>query len=901
MKTIKLNWQLLESTIGLSDKEREAISSLIGEEKRNMDTGGTLGEREAISTYICRFEATPIESDGFSFVDLGVTGYINKIKFFLNGVEIGQTVSRHIEMGYVVENSLIKESNTLICAVISGVDTDLWIKGKGQIHYIPDSFKGFEYEMPSQITISVLKTLPSACNVTLEGNRVTIKTDGATALCDFFEGDIVRFRLCTAESHLLVNSLCLEGMEERLAPNTDISLSEEDAQIIVKSGRLEIVINKSPLNLIAYRDGKKLFEQLALPLMGDTVRGMAINLSDDEDIYGLGEGAFPTMNKRGIREDIWVRHEWITCDIPLPYYISSNGYGFYLNNSYHSFFDMGAINSDKAIIWSLGGELDYFIMLADTPKKIVADYCRITGTTKLPPLWAFGFYQSKTGLDSTQLIAEKIQKFHNANIPLDVICIDPAWERGLNDLQWNLDWFPSSEEFSKLLKDNNLHLMLWTSPFVTKPSSNYAEGDEKGMYLKDENGKTMPVWWWKDYESGIVDFTTPKAGEWWQQWLNDRMDDGAEIFKIDGGDSESVPSNAFNNDGRSAKEFHNLYPVYYAKSVYEGMQAHAPNKRVMTWERTGFVGSGRYPATWGGDQSADFEGSRVLIKGGQQAGLAGIFYWSPDVGGFGFNDKTNAEFFIRSYQWGAFCPLCRAHGNKAEPFDFGEKAQAIAGEFLRIRYRLLPYFYSMGYKAWLENLPVTRAMYLEYPDDKECRTLDYQYFVGDSIMLAPIFKEEGREDMSTEREIYFADDFIDFWTEQTYHKGEKVNFHVDIERSPVFIKRGSIIPMIDTVMNTTEYKGDSYHIHLYPSENETELTIYYDDGLTLDYQKGIYNATKLTCSLKSEGVALSITTLCDAMPINSIKFNLHIHIDGKVIDVGEIEYKNEDIDKIFAI
>lgn len=894
LETMILHWEEAGEDTRLSAREKELLASLTGEQKLDLDAGGSAdNETAAVTAFVCRFPGGGLYKTAYCKMDFGVVRNIRKVKLILNGTEIGMTNSRQTEAAYIVPGRLFREENTLLAVIVDGSAAPIWVKGK-RIDYLPDDYAGERKELPGSVSVEPLEKMLSIERAERKDNEVILHgTAGERMLLQFWKGGIWRLRLLQGQEPM-VNGLCLEQLQENLVREAFFTVTDSGEELEIRLEELILLIRKSPFSISLFREGGCIFRHTCsfLPDKGSAVR---IALQEGEAIYGLGENASPSMDKRGCREDIWTSHDWIHCDIPVPFYISTSGYGFYLNNSYHSYFDMGSMEKDGAVIWTLGGELDYFLIPGEQPKDIIRGYCNITGRPKLPPRWAFGFFQSKTGKDSMAMIGEKIRRFQENDIPLDVISIDPDWQKECNDMQWKPEGFPDPGSFMELLHKNHLHLMLWSSPFVTRECENYQEGVRKGYFLRKADGAPIETLWWKDSSSGAVDFSNPQACRWWMERMGRRLLEGVDLFKIDGGDGGEIPVHSENASGRSGAEFHNLYPLLYAKTVYEGTQRLRPGKRVMTWERTGSAGSGRYPCTWGGDQPADFTGTRVLIKGGQQAGLAGIFFWAPDVGGFGENSNTSLEFFVRSYQWGALAPMSRGHGNKTEPYAYGREACGIVKKYLKLRYRLLPYLYSMAFQAVKENVPVMRAMFLEYPRDMICRTLEYQYFLGDFLMLAPVHETGGREDLSAVQDIYYPDDFIDFWTEEPKAKGIAEHYHAPLEQLPLFVRKGAVIPMLSDAVNTREYTGRRYQLHLYPAKRETVFTLYYDDGISLDYEKGIYDGMEIRCLRREDEIHLKLHMVSDRMDIESMELQIFIHELGRVREAETILYRKQDM------
>lgn len=884
---IGLEWHIASEVQNLSKEEMHKIQYLCGEQKLDLDAGRTADNEVAgAAAFHSVFQTERLPDQEFSLLDFGIIRNIRKVKFVLNGIEIGMTGSRQTEAAYVVKTSWLRHENSLLALIVDGSKAPVWIKGKGRTDFLPDDYRGEREELPVKLALCELQPAAAKGTLNIEGNTVQLCDGSQRVTMTFWKGDVFRLRIHRRERPFLIDEICLDQLGDHMeaAEGLHGEFVERESGTVLRMDleHHSVEIIQNPLQVMVYDgDGTLLFHHLPVPMQTEKYCGIAVALKEREHIFGLGENATPSMDKRGQVEEIWTSHDWIHCDIPVPFYISTEGYGLYLNNSHHSFFDMGKTVSDKALIWALGGELDYFFLPGPDPKRVLANFTKVTGRTKLPPRWAFGFFQSKTGADSSKMVEEKIESFRKHRIPLDVISIDPGWQNDFCDWQWNKEDFPSERDFMQMLKKNHMRLMLWSAPFVKKDCKNYAEGVEKGLFLKNANGSTLPSLWWKDTDSGIVDFTNPEATEWWIAQCRPLIKAGVDIFKIDGGDGGEVPAWAGNYQGVTGREFHNLYPLYFAKAFYEGLQRERPGKRVMVWERTGFAGSGKYPCTWGGDQPADFTGTEVLIKGGQQAGLGGIFYWAPDVGGFAENSGTSEEFFIRSYQWGALAPMSRGHGNRTEPYEYGERALEIVRSYIELRYRLLPYIYSCAYEAMRDSVPMMRAMVLEHPEDPECYQTPYQYFIGSGILAAPVHEPGDPGTLTAAKDIYLPQGrYVDFWTEDEYEGERHITYEAALPILPLFIKKGSIIPMLSAAMHTEDYDGTAYELHIYPAEQECSFLLYFDDGESLEYENGVYDMIEISAVLIGEQVRVKIETQKDSMKFREIQFQVMIH-DGK--------------------
>lgn len=816
----------------LKDSEKNILTSYGQSFKIDLDTGASSGEGEGISAYKTEFAFEACDSE-FILLDFGVIKNITKFDLYLNETLLGDTCCGCIEFKVIVPQKLLSENNSLILVVKEGASRDIWMNGVPH-KYFPEGFVSLENELPGAVGIFASPENRSIKFVSKDRNTLNVLfLDGKELLLRFFEKDVARITLNPDDSRL-VDKYCLE---DNLNTYSDFNCSTDKDKVVVTLTKTVIEIYP---HRILYKDNNgNIYSEISLVCEENNCSGISVKLDRDEAIFALGENAVNGFNKRGTREDIWVIHDFFRCDVVVPFFFSNKRYGFYLNSSYHSIFDMGMLDKDNAIIYTMEKTLDFFLFADDKPKNLVNRFCEITGKPALPPKWAFGFWQAGMKVLSEKDATETIEIFNDKNIPIDVIGIDPPWQNNYNDFRWNEKLFPNYKNFTKYLKDNDVHLILWSSPFVNKDCDNYNEGVSKTAFMIDESGKPINAVWWKGYESGLINYFDKNTVNWLSERINQLIDDGADGMKVDGGDGGEVPCTAKTPDGRYGSEFHNLYPVAFAKETQNILLKKSPDKRPVTWERTGFTGSGKYPCTWGGDQFADFSGMQALIKGGQMCSLVGIPFWSQDVGGFCLTDKTTEEFFIRSYQWGLLSPLSRAHGQKTRPWDYSDKACDVAAECIRNRYKLLVYLYSLAYSAVNLEENIMYPVFLDNIDDKNTYRAHYQYMLGKYMMVAPIFEESGSEDLTATRKVYFPEgNWYDIRNWEKISGCTEKEIKATIEQIPVFYKDGAIIPAISDIRRATDISLENLEITVIPSNVESSFKLYDDAGEGFEYKNG---------------------------------------------------------------
>ena len=834
---INLDWNEIKS-ISLTENEKKIISSYNQSLKIDLDTGSMAEEGSGITAFKAEFSINDAAMSDFVLLDFGVIKNITKFDMYINNIKIGDTGSSNIEFKTIVPKKILCENNSLLIIIREGADRDIWMNGFPH-KYFPEGFVSILDELPKKLIIASSPKNREIKYVLKDKNTLNISfSDGKSLYLQVYEKDVVRVTL-NHNDNRLVDKYCLDELDKNLETYSGFECKTEKnkVQINLKNTCLEILPHK-----VLYKDlAGNIYSEISLICEEKTCSGVSIKLDKDEAVFALGENAVDGFNKRGTREDIWVIHDFFKCDVVVPFFFSSKRYGFYLNSSYHSIFDMGMLDKDNALIYTTEETLDFFLFADNEPKNIVSRFCEITGKPALPPKWAFGFWQAGMKVLSEKDATETIETFNDKNIPIDVLGIDPPWQNNYNDFRWNEKLFPNYKEFTKYLKDNNVHLILWSSPFVNKDCDNYKDGVEKSVFMVDESGSPINAVWWKGYESGLINYFDEKSVDWLAERIDLLIEDGADGMKVDGGDGGDVPCTAKTTDGRYGSEFHNLYPVAFAKETQNIFLKKSPDKRPVTWERTGFTGSGKFPCTWGGDQFADFSGTQALIKGGQMCSLVGIPFWSQDVGGFCLTDKTTEEFFIRSYQWGLLSPLSRAHGQKTRPWDYSDKACDVAAECIRNRYKLLVYLYSLAYSAVNLEENIMYPIFLDNIDDRNTYQAHYQYMLGKYMMVAPIYEESGSENLTATRKVYFPEGkWYDIRNWAMYDGKTEKEIVAKIDEIPVFYKDGAIIPAISDIRRATDISLENLEITVIPSNIESSFKLYDDAGEGFEYKNGNY-------------------------------------------------------------
>jgi len=604
-----------------------------------------------------------------------------------------------------------------------------------------------------------------------------------------------------------------------------VEISEGGDHISLDSGALKVVLDRKEWSLTVVPSHERaVFEQRwedrqirgAVTLPTGFSRGAdgraefheVYSLEPDEHIYGLGEH-FTSFDRKGQRIVSWSRDPVgaltsTATYINVPFLISSRGFGLFFHHSSKITYEIGNPALQTAAVRVADPYLDYFFIYGPSPKEIISRYTELTGRATVPPLWSFGVWWSRCMYRNREQVEGIVERLRELDIPGDVVHLDPLWLKGRKKkrldgchFEWDEEAFPVPEEFVKWLGERGFKLSLWEIPYVYQDSEMGREGEAKGYFACDpDGGPAKPLE--NPEETLLVDFTNPEAVRWWQDKHKPYLQMGVAAFKPDYG--EAVPPDAVFADGRTGEQVHNLYPLLYNKAVYEVMQE--VRGEAMLFSRSGYAGSQRYPINWTGDAPCTWGGMAATLRAGLSLSMSGISMWSHDIGGFWnparstSSGRTGMEppdptLYIRWAQFGLLSSHARFHGVRGrEPWYYGEKAVAVVREFAKLRYRLLPYIYSLAQEAAETGMPVVRPLALEYPSDPVAATVDYEYLLGPDLLVVPVMNAKGRTF------VYLPEgEWRDWWTDEITSGPAHFRLDVPIERLPLYARAGVEVPM----------------------------------------------------------------------------------------------------------
>ncbi len=497
----------------------------------------------------------------------------------------------------------------------------------------------------------------------------------------------------------------------------------------------------------AKADGKALQNTDPLPFQfarrasdGRRTFGAAFSLSPDEKIFGCGE-SFTRLDKRGQRLVLW------TSDAlgvqtggmykPVPFFLSSRGYGMFVHTSAPVTFDFGRAYDGATTIATPGGTLDLFFFFGD-PKEVLEAYTSFTGRSPVPPLWSFGLWMSRLTYRSEEETRAVARRLRDERIPCDVIHLDTGWF----ETEWRCDYrfspsrFPDAKGMLSELRKDGFRVSVWQLPYANPNNPLHREMIEKGFAVRGPDGHTPAG-------DAVIDFSNPDAVKWYQNLLAGLLETGVSAIKADFG--EAAPFDGAYASDRSGMIEHNLYPLRYNLAVADITRRTTGDSII--WARSAWAGSQRCPVHWGGDAECTDSAMAASLRAGLSLGLSGFTFWSHDIGGF--VGRSSERLYRRWLAFGMLTSHSRCHGESPkEPWHYSESFTDEFRRTVELKYRLIPYFYAQSVRAASFGHPLMRPLFFEYPHDPGSWLVEDEYLLGTDLLVAPFMEDTG------ERPVY---------------------------------------------------------------------------------------------------------------------------------------------------
>lgn len=566
-----------------------------------------------------------------------------------------------------------------------------------------------------------------------------------------FEGGMdlgPRFRILPHETGFEEDPSPSLGFEGLGVQGVGVSWSQDEEFVSFVSGPLTAQVNKKSWGIDFVADGKTITRSpgrsTAMFLKGEEkFLQDQLSLGVGENVYGLGE-RFTAFVKNGQVVDIWNKDGGTNSEQAyknIPFYLTNRGYGVFVNDPGPVSFEIGSERTSRVGFSVPGNVLEYFVIYGPTPKEVLSKYTQLTGRPALPPAWSFGLWLSTsftTNYDE-ETVTGFIQGMADRDLPLHVFHYDCFWMKAFHwtDLEWDPAMFPDPKGMLGRLKERGLKISAWINPYIAQASKLFEEGVRNGFLLTKPNGD---VWQWDMWQPGmaIVDFTNPAAVEWFQDRLAAIIDLGVDAIKTDFG--ERIPTDVDYYDGSDPVRMHNYYAQIYNQAVWDVLKEKTDEP--VLFARSATAGGQMFPVHWGGDCWSDFEAMAESLRGGLSLCLSGFGFWSHDIGGF--EGRPPEALYKRWVAFGLLSSHSRLHGSGSYrvPWIYGDEACDTLRFFTKLKCRLMPYLFGAAVEAHTQGVPVMRAMMLEFPSDPACDTLDRQYMLGESLLVAPVFSPD---------------------------------------------------------------------------------------------------------------------------------------------------------------
>jgi alpha-glucosidase len=662
-------------------------------------------------------------------------------------------------------------------------------------------------------------------------------------------------------------------LEEPALVEARVVISPNEVSLEVPT--LRVVIRNNQASLFF---GGNLVETLSLPEWAQGSQRFRVRFQGEAKShwYGLGTKAW------GLRLNGRAFHFWNTdtygykrgtdpiySSVPFALRSQSQQYlGVFLDNPAQSYFFLGDESQPGWMVGALGRELDLYLIPARLSSEVLKTYTSLTGRSPLPPLWSLSYQQSRysyTDADELMAVAEVLR---SSRLPSDVLYLDIDVMNRFRSFTINTDAFPNMADLLAKLRRMGFKVVTILDPGIAK-TPGYHVYDQllaKGFFVRNAAGSPVEAKVWP----GVCifpDFTRAETRGWWGGLYRPLLDLGFAGFWNDMNEpaafdtpTKTIPFESFFDDfGRNSPHalVHNVYGITMARATYEGLRALRNDERPFVLSRAGYAGLQRWAAQWTGDNVANWDHLALNLTMGLNMGLSGVVFNGADVGGY--VGTPEPELFVRWMQLGALFPLYRNHTGKdtdmQEPWNFGEEALKASRQIMEWRFRMLPLFYSLFYESTQTGAPLVRPLFWHEARDERTFLIEDQALLGQHLMVAPVLQRGQRR-----RTVYFPAGTVwfDWYTSQEYVGGREYEVEAPLDRLPLFVRGGGIVPTGELMQYVGERPRNLYTIRVYPGGSGS-ATVYWDDGQSLAYQRGAYLSTKISFSSQQRQMRIVLT------------------------------------------
>ncbi|MGB7133799.1 MAG: TIM-barrel domain-containing protein [Acidobacteriaceae bacterium] len=592
--------------------------------------------------------------------------------------------------------------------------------------------------------------------------------------------------------------------------------------------------------------------------------GASFVAPDDEHDYGLGQNQQGFLDHRGHPIRCW--NDYTAPAGPtfcVPFLVTNKGYAILWDNPSKTTIEPGFNEQDRWIS-EVGDRVSFFVIAGATTDELYQGYRLLTGSTPMLPKAAYGYIQCKQRYSSQAEVMAVAHGYRERHLPLDVMVVDWFYYTNMGQMDFDPRFWPDPKAMNDQLHQMGIQTMISVWPRFVPTDRFYTELQNKGWFEHLADGTPtngLPY----DHAGSDIDTTNPAAAQWYWDTIRDNiLSKGFDSLWADETEPDLPPNGSYFHIGPGT-EYFNVYPLFHTAALYNGFRADT-DRRALILSRDGFTGEQHNGAiVWSSDIFPTWDTLRRQIPTGLDVAASGLNYWSNDTGGWqylpavhhpqhppllspddardnvgGYDDYP--ELYTRWFEYAAFLPIMRTHGSRKynEVWSYGKQAEPILEQYLRLRYTLLPYIYSLGWFTHQTGAPFMRALFMDFPNDPKVADIGGEYMFGPAFLVAPV-TEQG----ATTKDVYLpaGADWYNYWTRQRYHGGQTVTVQAPIDKLPLFVRAGSIIPTGSAIDSTAQQQTITM-LEVWPGAN-ADFALYQDDGRTYAYEKGDYQLTRL--------------------------------------------------------
>ncbi len=578
---------------------------------------------------------------------------------------------------------------------------------------------------------------------------------------------------------------------------------------------------------------------------------------DDEHYYGLGQYHEGFLDHRGHRVECW--HNYTATGGPtvcVPFMVTNYGYGIVWDNPSKTVIEPG-FNEQTRWTSEVGDRVSFFVIAGSAFNEIYSGYRTLTGATPLLPKAAYGYIQCKQRYSSQEELLAVARGYRDRHLPADLLVVDWFYYTKMGQMDFVPEKWPDPAAMNRQLHDMGFQTMISVWPRFTQGSRYYDFLLKKGWFEHLADGTPtngLPY----DRAGSDIDTTNPEAARWFWETIRDNIiSKGFDSIWADETEPDLPPNGSYFSLGPGTR-YYNIYPLVHTAALYDGFRRDTKH-RALILSRDAYLGAQRNGGMfWSSDIYPTWDTLQRQVPTGLGFTASGIAYWTQDIGGWQYLPKEHhpahpplldasdardniggyedyAELYTRWFEYGAFLPIFRTHGSRLynEVWSYGKAAEPILEKYLKLRYQLMPYIYSLGYDTYQTGAPFMRALFMDFLHDPKVAELRDEYMFGPAFLIAPV-TEQG----ATSRAVYLpaGADWYNYWTNERLRGGQTVRVDAPIDTLPIFVRAGSILPLGDAIESTSQIQKIA-RVRVYPGA-DADFALYQDDGTTYAYEQG---------------------------------------------------------------